>query len=244
MSQANRIALQQFLNGKGAQLTVDGAVGPQTRNVLYSLFANRQPAPVLPSEIAGIARILSVSTAQVRAVAAVESSGGGFLSTGHPKILWERHWFWRRVGVKLTSALPGQWVAHPDPGGYTLDADKDGVNDSWEKLLEACSTNPVAAFESCSWGMFQIMGGHWKALGYGSVFEFAWSMRDGEAGHYRALAAFIRVNNLIPAMRALSTSASANERFARGYNGKGFKKNNYDVKLADAMKRFSREIGA
>jgi hypothetical protein len=244
MSQSNRIALQQFLNSKGARLAVDGAVGPATRDALYTLFANRQALPIMPSEVAGIARVLGVSTAQVRSVAAVESAGGGFLPTGHPKLLWERHWFFRRIGVKLTSALPGQWVAFPDPGGYTLDADKDGVNDSWEKLLEGCTRDPVAAFESCSWGMFQIMGAHWKSLGYPSVFEFAWSMRESEAGHYRALAAFIRVNRLIPAMKLLSTNAAANRAFARGYNGPAFAKNRYDEKLADAMVRFSREIGA
>jgi hypothetical protein len=241
MSKANRIALQQFLNAKGAQLTVDGAFGPRSRAALMACFASGSTARATPGEITMIARDLGVLPEQVRAVAAVESSGGGFLPSGHPKILWERHWFWRRVKIKIGSALPGQWVAHPDPGGYTLDADRDGVNDSWEKLIEGCATDPVAAFESCSWGKFQIMGGHWKALGYPSVFDFAWSMTGGELGHYRALAAFIRANRLGPALRRIGTSPVQNEDFARGYNGAGFRKHDYHGKLARAMRR---ELGA
>lgn len=231
----NRIALQQFLNSKGARLVVDGAVGPRTLDALYTLFANRNAPAVTSADIVRIAAALNVTPQQVRAVSTVESNGGGFERSGHPKILWERHWFFRRIGIKLTSALPGQWVAHPNPGGYTIDADRDGINDSWEKLMEGCANNPVAAFESCSWGKFQIMGAHWKSLGYASVFEFAWSMRESEANHYDALMHFIRVNNLASAMRRLSTNPADNRAFARGYNGPAFAKNAYDVKLARAM---------
>jgi hypothetical protein len=241
LSKPNREALQRFLNSKGASLTVDGAVGPATRAALFTLFANRNAPAITPAEVAMTARGLGAPPENLRAVAKVESSGSPFLDTGHPKILWERHWFWRRIGLKVTASLPGQWIAHPNPGGYTLDADKDGINDSWEKLVEACARNPVAAFESCSWGKFQIMGGHWKALGYPSVFEFAYSMVESELGHYRARAAFIKANRLEGALRAIGTSPSQNERFARGYNGAGFRKHDYHGKLARAMQR---ELGA
>lgn len=238
MSQANRVALQRFLNARGAQLTEDGVVGSVTRRALWDLFANRAAAPVTPAEIAMIARELGVAPDHVRAVAAVESSGGGFLSTGHPKILWERHWFFRRVGRVLTwSGLAQAYLAASTPGGYTVDADRDGINDSWEKLIEACATDPVAAFESCSWGKFQIMGGNCYAMGYASVFDFAWSMRESEFGHYLALAAFIRANRLEAALRAIGTSPAQNVAFARGYNGKAFATHDYHGKLARAMNR-------
>lgn len=237
MSLANRVALQRFLNEKGEGLTVDGVVGPATRAAVLRVFAGAN-APATPAEITQIARELRVLPEQVRAVAAVESNGGGFLPSGHPKILYERHWFRRRIGKVLGSiSVRGHFLAHPTPGGYTLDADRDGMNDSWEKLLEACATDPVAAFESCSWGKFQIMGGHWKPLGYPDVFRFAYSMVGGEFGHYRALAAFIRANGLTRAMQRLSTDARQNEDFARRYNGAGFRKNDYHNKLARAMRR-------
>lgn len=237
MSKPNREALQRFLNSKGAGLAVDGVVGPATRAALSAFFSSGSAKRVSPGEITMIARELGATPEQIRAVASVESSGGGFLPSGHPKILWERHWFWRRIGIKLTASLPGQWLAHPQPGGYTLDANRNGVNDSWEKLLEGCSRDPVAAFESCSWGKFQIMGAHWKPLGYSSVFEFAWSMVGNELGHYRALAAFIKANRLEGALRKIGTYPAQNERFARGYNGAGFRTHAYHEKLARAMRR-------
>jgi hypothetical protein len=237
MSIANRRALQAFLNTKGAGLVVDGAVGPATRAALFRLFANPDAPKVTADVIGAIARELGAKPEQVRAVAKVESAGGGYQPSGHPKILWERHWFFRRTALKLASSIAGHFVGHPNPGGYTLDANRNGVNDSWEKLLEGCARDPVAAFESASWGKFQIMGGHWKALGYPSVFDFAWSMVESEAGHYRALAAFIRANRLDPALRAISTNAATNERFARGYNGPAWRKNDYAAKLARAMRQ-------
>lgn len=236
MSKANREALQRFLNSRGEGLTVDGVVGPATEAAILRVFAG-STTPATPAEITQIARELGALPEQIRAVAAVESSGGGFLPDGRPKILWERHWFRRRIRRTLAAlGVPG-FLAHPDPGGYTLDADRDGQNDSWEKLVEACAVDPVAAFESCSWGKFQIMGGHWKALGYPSVFEFAWGMRESELAHYRALAAFIRANRLEAALRRIGTSEESCEAFARGYNGASFRKLEYHRKIARAMRR-------
>ena len=237
MSKANREALQTFLNSRGAGLTVDGAVGPATRKAIWQVFAGAA-TPATPAEISSIAAQLGADSAQVRAVAAVESSGGGFLPSGHPKILFERHWLFRRIGRSLSaSSVIGAYLAAREPGGYTLDADRDGINDSWEKLMEACAVDPVAAFESCSWGKFQIMGGHWKALGYPDVFRFAFSMVGGEWGHYKALGAFIQANRLAPALRRIGPDPAQNEAFARGYNGAGFRKHDYHVKLARAMRR-------
>ena len=127
-------------------------------------------------------------------------------------------------------------ISDPSPGGYTLDANRNGVNDSWEKLMTACERDPVAAFESCSWGKFQIMGAHWKALGYESPFDFAWQMRVSELGHYRAFAAFIRVNGLAGLLRKVSTNPADNVPLVKRYNGPGYAKNNYHVKLAEAMR--------
>lgn len=238
MSKPNREALQRFLVSKGAILTVDGAVGPMTRRAIFDLFANRTAPAITPGEIGMIARELGALPEQIRAVASVESDGNPFLDSGHPKILWERHWLFRRIGRSLSaSSVIGAFLAAPTGGGYTLDADRDGINDSWEKLIEACAVDPVAAFESCSWGKFQIMGGHWKALGYPSVFEFAWGMRESELAHYRALAAFIRANRLEAALRRIGTSEESCEAFARGYNGPSFRKFEYHRKIARAMRR-------
>jgi hypothetical protein len=230
MSKINRIVLQQFLVRKGAQIDVDGAVGPATRNALYALFANKNAPAASTDQITGIARSLGASFKQLAAFAKVESAGGGFQDSGHPKILWERHYFWKRLRVIIPL------ISNPKAGGYTLDANRNGVNDSWEKLLLGCSRDPVAAFESCSWGKFQIMGAHWKALGYASVFDFAWSMRETEFGHYEAFARFIRVNGLVKDLQRVSTNPADNIPLVRRYNGPAYAKNKYHIRIAEAMR--------
>jgi hypothetical protein len=241
VSKANRIALQEFLNQRGAGLAVDGAVGPATIAALRQVFANPNAPAVTDDDIQRIAVVHGARSLQIKAVAAVESSGGGFLPDGRPKILFERHWVYRRLGKVLAAVgVKGAFLSRPDAGGYTLDIDKDGENDSWEKLAEVCKIDPVAAFESCSWGKFQIMGGHWRALGYPNVFDFAFSMSQSERGHYRALSAYISTNKLSAALRAISTNPATCEAFAKGYNGPAFRKHAYHEKLARAM----RELGA
>lgn len=228
-------ALQTWLNVMGLTppLAVDGAGGPMTSAALYAAFANPHAPKVTPNEVAVFAHRLGGTVAQVQAVAEVESSGGGFLPTGHPKILWERHYFWKRLQIKIPL------VSDPAPGGYTLDADHDGINDSWEKLCAAAMRAPAWAFESASWGKFQVMGAWWQKLGYGSAIEFAWSMRESEAGHYEALVRYIERYGLIDAFCSLSSSPDACRNFAAGYNGGGYEKYGYHQKLAAAMRRLA-----
>ena len=225
-------ALQTWLNAKGhkPQLVVDGVGGPATVNAFYDLFGNRNAPAVTDAELSAYAARLGGSLKQIRAVSAVESGGAGYDVSGHPKLLWERHHFWKRLQL----ALP--LISNPKAGGYTLDANRNGRNDSWEKLCEAAMYAPMWAIESCSWGKFQVMGFWWEKLGYDSAIDFAWSIRESEAGHYEALIRYIQFNKLTGAFRALSTDPETCRNFAAGYNGSGYRKFNYHVKLASAMR--------
>jgi len=225
----NLSEFQSWLNKRGANIKVDGQAGPATRAAIMQVFTNKNAAAITPGAIEDIAKRLGVSGRQVRAVAKVESGGGGWNDQGQPKILWERHYFFKRIQI----AIP--WISNPKGGDYTLDANRNGVNDSWEKLCLAAGRNPIAAFESASWGKFQIMGAHAKALGYENALEFAYGMVGDERAHYEALAAFVRANGLIPAMKALSTNPETCRAFAARYNGSGYRQNAYHVKLAKAM---------
>jgi hypothetical protein len=226
----NLYEFQLWLNARGANITADGIAGPATRAAILRVFTDKSAKAITPAAIEDIANRLGVMGRQVRAVAKVESAGGGWNDQGQPKILWERHYFWKRIQIVIP------WISNPKGGDYTLDANKNGVNDSWEKLCLAACRNPIAAFESASFGKFQIMGAHAKALGYPNALEFAYSMVSDEVAHYQALAAFVRSNGLIPAMKALSTNPETCRLFASRYNGAGYRKNNYHVKLAEAMK--------
>jgi hypothetical protein len=207
---------------------VDGLRGPATRHAVLNTFVNRSAPAVTPQDIAQIAARLGGSPRQVAAVAKVESAGGGWDDAGRLKCLYERHYFWKRIRIKIP------FLSNPTPGGYTIDADRDGINDSWEKVADAAMRSPVAAFESASWGKFQIMGAHAASLGYANAIEFVWALSRSEAAHYEALARFIKVNGLTKAFRALSTRWQDNTAFARAYNGKG--QRGYDTRLAEAMR--------
>lgn len=219
--------LQLWLNAHGASLVVDGKAGPATRSAILNVFVNKDAPAITPQDINQIAARLGGTPRQVAAVAKVESAGGGWDDAGRLKCLYERHYFWRRIQIKIP------FLSNPAPGGYTIDADRDGINDSWEKVADAAMRSPIAAFESASWGKFQIMGAHAKSLGYANAIEFVWALSRSERAHYDALARFIEVNGLVGPFRRLSTLWTANTAFARGYNGKG--QQGYDKKLAAAM---------
>lgn len=215
---------QEILNEKGAGLTVDGVAGPATRAAIIRVFTNCDAPAVTPVEIAAFAKEIGCSEKQIRAVAKVESAGGGFTHSGLPKILFERHYFWRFTDGKFGETV----FSNPHGGGYDFD--------SWEKLTLAACKDPHSAFASASWGKFQIMGSHWHDLGYANALAFAYSFTRSEAAHYEALVRFIKANNLTAAIKALSTRPSDCVEFARRYNGKGYRQNRYDEKLAEAMR--------
>lgn len=205
-------------------VTADGAFGPISRQALLDTFTNTNAPVVTDGEIQAFAERLGCSLKQLRAVAKVESAGGGFDNKGRPKILYERHIFHR-----LTN---GQWTpstfSQREYGGYG--------EDSWGKLLLACGKNPDAAFSACSWGKFQVLGAHWSRLGYDSPYALAVSTVASEAAHYELLARYIEKFGLLDELWALSSDPADCAAFAAAYNGPAYVRNHYDRKLAEAMR--------
>lgn len=220
----NVTELQQWLVERGQSIAVDGKAGPATRAALVAAFTNKEAPAVTPEEIVQFAAEIGCTPKQLNAIAHVESAGGGFDVHGRPKILFERHYFYRLTqgAYGLTS------YSNPHGGGYG--------EDSWEKLALAAGKDPDAAFASASWGKFQIMGAHWHALGFSSSLGMAYHMSRSEAAHYGALVRFIEVNNMADKVKALSTDPADCVAFARSYNGPNYRQNRYDQKLAEAMR--------
>lgn len=204
-------------------VTADGAFGPISREALRSRFTNMHAPAVTAGEITAFAARLGCSVKQINAVAKVESSGGGYDRNGRPKILFERHLFHRQTGGKWSKTS----FSDPAAGSYGLD--------SWDKLGQACAKDPDAAFASCSWGKFQVLGQWWDKFGFASPYDLAFSTVASEAAHYELLARYIEVFKLTGALRALSTDPDACRAFAAGYNGPGYAKYSYHTKLAAAM---------
>ena len=178
------------------------------------------------SDFIEAAKLLNCEVAEVKAVAEVESLGSGFLSNGKPKILFERHYFHRLTGGKFSAQNPD--ISNKSSGGYT--------SNEYARLEKASALDRNAALQSASWGKFQIMGEHWKSLGYATLQEFINAMFASEAEQLLAFVRFVKVNKLDDELRRKDWAG-----FARGYNGSGYAKNSYDKKMKTAYEKFSKK---
>jgi len=167
--------------------------------------------------------------AAVRAVAKVESGSlGSFLDDGTPVILFERHLFSRFTSRRFDGErLNGQdWglLSDQHPGGYGPSSVQHA------KLAAAALLDRDAALRAASWGLFQILGDNHDACGYPELQRFVNAMYRSTDDHLRAFVAFVRHDHRkVDAIRSKDW-----ESFARLYNGPGFAKNSYDVKLRKA----------
>lgn len=249
--------IQQLLKGIGVDIGVDGVYGRGTKRKVAAfqrkkglvadgivgsktLWALRQhpkdPKVLSQEDIEWAAEELGAEVAAVMAVNRVESRGSGFFDDAHPAILFERHVMHRRLeahGVNpapYVRTLPG--IVNTKTGGYRGGIDEHG------RLEVACGINWSAAHESASWGGFQIMGYHWKRLGYPSLKAFIEDMKESEGKQLEAFVRFVKADDvLLTAIRQKKWAA-----FARRYNGPGYRKNQYDAKMAEAYEDFQEDL--
>jgi len=229
--------LQIWLNAHGAtpKLKEDGIGGTKTKEAILQVFTNKNAKAVTEDELKSLSVSLGdTNTKRIKAVSAVESGGNGWFTSGLPKILYERHYFYRLTS-DVIKKLSG-WFINKSAGGYTIDENKNGINDSWEKLADAACKDPDAAFQSVSIGKFQVMGSHYKMLGFSHPIEMLWAATRSEYEHYKMLVGYIKGTNLTKAYNSLSTDPESCRAFAKGYNGPAYTKYNYHLKLAKAMR--------
>lgn len=172
------------------------------------------------------AKELGCEVAAIKAVAEVESLTGGFQADGRPKILFERHKFHEFTNGKYSKDNPD--ISNSRPGGYT--------KNEHGRLEKAAKLNRTAALKSASWGKFQIMGFNFAIVGYSTLQEFINAMYRSEADQLKAFVKFIKSNKLDDELREKRWAD-----FARIYNGKNFHINKYDIKIAGAYKKYSKQ---
>lgn len=176
------------------------------------------------ADFARASEALGVEDGVVRAIAAVEAKGSGFLASGEPKILFEPHIFSRLTGGRFDRSHPDLSYPNWKPGAYGPESAQHG------RLDRAAKLDRNAALQACSWGAFQVMGFNWKAAGFRSLQTFINAMYAGVDGHFAAMVGFIRSDaDMVRALRRHDWAS-----FARLYNGPAFRQNKYDSKLADA----------
>ena len=78
----DRAAFQAWLVAQGADIAVDGWIGKETLTAIDRIFSNRSARAIHNLELLDFADRLGGSVKQLKAVAAVESNGGGFDAEG------------------------------------------------------------------------------------------------------------------------------------------------------------------
>lgn len=239
-------AVKAFQKSKG--LVVDGIVGP---NTWKAILAEEQASltkidkSLTEDDFKDFAKEFNLELATIKAVTEVESRGSGFLDDGRPIILFEGHVFWNQLDRKglnpekmLTARVKN--VLYPS---WTK-IHYEGGTKEYNRLEKAAgmSDNTIvhdAAYVSASWGLFQIMGFHYKNLGFSSVDHYVSTMYVHEREHLIAFGKFISMTkvsgkSLLEWLRLKNWA-----KFAYGYNGSDYAKNNYDAKLLKAYKKYS-----
>lgn len=185
-------------------------------------------------QIKDLANKHGIEYAGLKAVVEVEASGKGFIGDV-PKILYEPHIMHRLLTKKNYITIRNNLMkAHPNLCYPRWGTYKYGAESIQHSRLEIASQfNRDTALESCSWGLGQVMGYHWKSLGYESLQVFINDMYESEAKQLEAMIRFIRTNGLLLALKNKDWV-----KFARGYNGSGYAKNKYHIKLANAYAKY------
>ena len=187
------------------------------------------------TDFANTAKLLNCSVAAIKAVADVESSGDGFLSDGRVKCLFEGHIFYRYTKGKYATSNPAicyqKWTTNFYTKGKTADIRGNG---ELTRLAQAMALDKTAALMSASYGKFQIMGFNFTLCGFTSVDDFYQKMQVNEAMHLNAFCSYVQHVGLDDELRDMRWAD-----FARKYNGPEYQKNQYDVKLANAYKKYA-----
>lgn len=182
-------------------------------------------------DISNAAACLGCEEAAIRAVLDVESRGTGFLPApdGRVKVLFEGHIFWQQLqNVGINPALHAKNLPGVLYQAWTRAHYRRGAGE-WERLNTAALLHKDAALASASWGMFQIMGFNHSLCGFDNVQAFVDAQSLGEKEQLQSFCIFIQKRKLTHSLVARNWQA-----FAKAYNGPGYAKNQYDIKLADA----------
>ena len=203
-------------------------------NVLGSKL-NYPKTEISEDQFKEIAEKLGCEVAAVKAVTYTEAGGGGYLSNGLPKILFERHKFYQFTkpakGIHPYDKFPD--ICNPNAGGYK------GELGEYERLIKAAKFDKEAAIKSCSWGAFQVLAEYYSQMGYSSASALANECMESIDAQINIFIQFLtKLPEKKPAINALKERDW--ETFTRYYNGKNWPKSNpdYPRKMASNYAKF------
>ena len=181
-----------------------------------------------------LGKIYKIDPAALMAVVMVES-GGKLSDTVNgvevPLIRWEGHYFYRLLKGADRERAVREGLASPKAQAVKNPRSQQG---RYGLLARAEAIDSPAAIQSCSWGCGQVMGQHWKWLGYDSPMDFVREAKNGIEGQMALMMRYIVKAGLLDEIQRGDWSA-----FARGYNGPNYRKFKYDEQLAKQFAKFS-----
>ena len=231
-------AVERFQTDNG--LEVDGIVGPASWTRIIYLGRKRISNSIIQEQdYENAANALGVEVEVVKAIKDVESSGSGYVFSNHPKILFEGHVFWKQL--KNIHIEPSN---HKDSdilySTWTKDHYKGDVAE-YVRLQKARQININAANASASWGLFQIMGNNYKLCGCDSISDFVKRMCKSESEQLMLFVEYIKKRKLHQYLKPDHTGNIPWAEFARRYNGAGYEKNKYHIKLKEAYEKYKKQ---
>jgi len=188
------------------------------------------PCASQPLSVAGFQSAmttLGIDAPTLWAMLQVETQGFGCLADRRPLILFERHIFSRLTQGAYDASNPD--ISNPVAGGYGA-----GGAPQYARLAEAVGCDQDAALQSASWGLGQVMGENFAALGYAGVEDMVTAMCASEDGQLAAVVAFIMTNKLAGFLQTQDWTS-----YALRYNGPAYAKNQYDKRLGTAYTKLS-----
>ena len=166
---------------------------------------------ITDNEYKNLAKEFVISISKVKAIDFVESNGLGFIN-GKIVIQFEPHYFKR-----ISRLSTGLWASNK----------VERQTKEWQAFNDAFKKNPTAAMEATSIGRMQVMGKHWKRLGFKSVGDMWDFAKDSETNQLWLGLKFIETDRaLFKAVKDWNT-----KEVARRYNGKNYWILGYDKKL-------------
>lgn len=129
-----------------------------------------------------------------------------------PTVRFEGHYFDARLIGDARDTARAAGLAAPKAGKIK---NPKSQADRWCKLIApAAAIDADAAYESVSWGVGQVMGAHWKKLGFASVGDLVKAAMSGLAGQVDLMMRYLKAFELLDELRRGDALG-----LARGYNG-------------------------
>jgi len=219
----------EFQKSKG--LTIDGIVGNGTW--LKLIEEDLKKDYITDADYIKVAIDLNIDLAVIKAIKEVESGGKG-IQNGIPTMLFEGHIFWQRLkarGIDPNNFVRGnEDILYPK---WTKSHYTRNNNGEYNRLKKAIAINEAAAYESASYGLFQIMGNNYSMCGYKSAKEFFQALCKNEDNHLYSFVNFVKNKKLVPYLQAFNW-----QKIAYYYNGPAYAQNQYDIKLQKAYNKY------